>query len=69
MQRVEFKTDVRNERTRAALLSLGAAFEGIARKHMILPSGTRDSAWFAIVNDDWPAVRTRLLERVGNAAA
>ncbi len=39
LQRVEFKTDRRNERTRGALLALGAQFEGIARKHMMLPNG------------------------------
>ena len=48
LRRVEFKTDARNERTRGALLALGAQFEGIFRKHMILPSGSRDSAWYAV---------------------
>ena len=57
LQRVEFKTDARNLRTRGALLALGAQFEGIFRKHMILPSGPRDSAWYAIVDDDWPDVK------------
>ena len=60
LQRVEFKTDARNQRTRGALLALGAQFEGIFRKHMILPTGPRDSAWYAIVEDDWPAVKERL---------
>jgi N-acetyltransferase len=64
LQRVEFKSDVRNQRTRGALLALGAKFEGIARKHMMLPSGTRDSAWYAITDDDWPAVRARLEARL-----
>jgi aminoglycoside 6'-N-acetyltransferase len=57
LRRVEFKTDARNLRTRGALLALGACFEGIFRKHMILPSGPRDSAWYAIVDDDWPDVK------------
>ena len=65
--RVEFKTDARNLRTRGALLALGARFEGIARKHMVVGAGVRDSAWYAIVDDDWPAVKERLLARVGNA--
>ncbi len=60
LQRVEFKTDVRNERARGGLLAIGAQFEGIFRKHMILPSGPRDSAWYAITEDDWPAVKERL---------
>ena len=64
LQRVEFKTDARNERTRGALLALGAQFEGIARKHMMLPSGPRDSAWYAVTEDDWPAVRERLERRL-----
>jgi RimJ/RimL family protein N-acetyltransferase len=64
LQRVEFKTDARNLRTRGALLALGAQFEGIFRKHMILPSGPRDSAWYAIVEDDWPALKERLLTRI-----
>ena len=64
LQRVEFKTDARNERTRGALLALGAQFEGIARKHMMLPTGPRDSAWYAVTEDDWPDVKARLLSRI-----
>ena len=64
MQRVEFKTDARNHQTRGSLLALGARFEGIARKHMMLPSGPRDSAWYAITDDDWPSVRSRLEGRL-----
>ena len=60
--RVEFKTDARNLRVRGALLGVGATFEGIFRKHMILPDSVRDSAWYAIVDDDWPRVK-ELLER------
>jgi len=69
LQRVEFKTDARNLRTRGALLALGARFEGVFRKHMMLPSGPRDSAWYAIVDDEWPAVKERLLGRVDAAQA
>ena len=68
VQRVEFKTDARNLRTRGALLALGARFEGIFRKHMVLPAGPRDSAWYAITDDDWPAVRERLHRRLSAAA-
>jgi N-acetyltransferase len=64
LQRVEFKTDRRNERTRGALLALGAQFEGIARKHMMLPTGPRDSAWYAFTEDDWPEAKARLLWRL-----
>jgi RimJ/RimL family protein N-acetyltransferase len=69
MHRVEFKTDARNLRTRGALLALGARFEGISRKHMLLPSGPRDSAWYAIVDDDWLSVRSRLLRRMDELGA
>jgi len=64
LQRVEFKTDARNLRTRGSLLALGARFEGIFRKHMLLPTGPRDSAWYAITDDDWPAVKGRLERRL-----
>ncbi len=64
-QRVEFKTDALNERSRAALLRLGAREEGIFRKHMLTGSGrVRDSVYFSIVDDEWPAVKARLRARL-----
>jgi len=64
--RVEFKTDARNERSRAALAALPAEFEGIFRKHMLVRGGERrDSAWYAVIDDDWPAVKANLLRRLG----
>ena len=62
--RVEFKTDARNLRVRGALLGIGASFEGIFRKHMVLPDSIRDSAWYSIVDDDWPAVKQLLLAKI-----
>ena len=63
--RVEFKTDARNERARRALAALPAQFEGVFRKHMLVRGGElRDSAWYAIVDDDWPAVRANLERRL-----
>ena len=63
--RVEFKTDALNTRARAALESLPAQFEGISRKHMLVRDGTvRDSAWYAVTDDDWPEVRANLERRV-----
>ena len=63
--RVEFKTDARNERSRRALESLGCRFDGIFPKHMLVQGGdVRDSAWYSIVDDDWPGVRERLRARV-----
>lgn len=58
--RVQFKTDARNLRVRGALLGIGASFEGIFRKHMVLADSIRDSAWYAIVDDDWPAAKALL---------
>jgi RimJ/RimL family protein N-acetyltransferase len=63
--RVEFKTDSRNELARGALLAIGAGFEGIFRDHMIMPDGPlRHSAWFAVTVEDWPVVRARLEARL-----
>jgi RimJ/RimL family protein N-acetyltransferase len=62
--RVEFKTDARNLRVRGALLGIGATFEGIFRKHMVLPDSIRDSAWYAILDDDWPAVKALLEQKI-----
>jgi RimJ/RimL family protein N-acetyltransferase len=66
--RVEFKTDARNLRVRGALLGVGASFEGIFRKHMILPDSIRDSAWYAVVDDDWPRVKAMLEEKIARHA-
>jgi RimJ/RimL family protein N-acetyltransferase len=64
-RRVEFKTDAANDRARAALEALGATFEGVHRKHMLVREGeNRDSAWYSVVDDDWPAVRARLEKRL-----
>jgi RimJ/RimL family protein N-acetyltransferase len=62
--RVEFKTDARNLRVRGALLGVGASFDGIFRKHMILPDSIRDSAWYSIVDDDWPRVKAMLEAKI-----
>jgi RimJ/RimL family protein N-acetyltransferase len=60
-RRVEFKTDSRNERSRAALLGIGATFEGIFRNHMVMPDGPmRHSAYYSVIDDEWPDVRARL---------
>ena len=67
--RVEFKTDARNERARAALAALPSTFEGIFRKHMLMYGGRwRDSAWYAITDDDWPEARVQLEQRVRSQA-
>ncbi|MBI2763029.1 MAG: GNAT family N-acetyltransferase [Chloroflexi bacterium] len=64
--RVEFKTDARNDRSRAALLGIGATFEGIFRRHMIMPTGPlRDSAFYSVIAEDWPAVKAHLASALG----
>jgi RimJ/RimL family protein N-acetyltransferase len=60
-RRVEFKTDSNNEASRTALLGIGATFEGIFRKHIVMPGdGVRHSAWYSILDEEWPAVRAGL---------
>ena len=63
--RVELKTDARNERSRGAMAALPAQFEGIHRKHMLVRGGRRrDSAWYSVLDDEWPVVRANLLRRL-----
>ena len=64
--RIELKTDARNAQSRAAILKLGAEFEGILRNQFIMPDGhLRGSAVYSITPDQWPEISTRLLERIG----
>jgi RimJ/RimL family protein N-acetyltransferase len=63
--RVEFKTESTNARSRAALAALPAEFEGVFRKHMLVRGGERrDSAWYAVIDDDWPEVKASLERRL-----
>lgn len=63
--RVELKTDARNERSRTAIAALPAQFEGVLRKHMIVPDvGQRDTAYFSVLDEEWPTVRTNLERRL-----
>jgi RimJ/RimL family protein N-acetyltransferase len=59
--RVVFKTEVLNEKSRAALARIGAVEEGIFRKHLLTRSGrARDMIYYAILEEEWPGVKTRL---------
>ena len=70
MNRVEFKTDARNERSRAALVRIGATEEGIFRSHMVMPDGhLRDSVYYSIVAPEGPGVRRRLEQRLAAGAS
>lgn len=63
--RVEFKTDARNERSRAALAAIPAQFEGVLRNHMmVFGVGRRDSAYFSVIDSEWPEVRKNLQSRL-----
>lgn len=59
-RRVEWKCDALNERSRRAALRLGFRFEGVFRQHMIIKGRNRDTAWYALLDGDWPRVRSNL---------
>jgi len=64
--RVELKTDALNEKSRAAILRIGAKQEGVFRNHVICHDGRiRNSVYFSITREDWPEVRQRLKEKLG----
>ncbi|MBA3301035.1 MAG: GNAT family N-acetyltransferase, partial [Thermoleophilaceae bacterium] len=61
-RRLEWKTDARNERSRRAALRFGFTFEGIFRQHMVVKDENRDTAWFSMLDSEWPAVRAAFKE-------
>jgi N-acetyltransferase len=64
--RVELKTDELNERSRNAILRIGANQEGIFRKHVLCTDGRqRNSVWFSIIDSEWPQVKASLEEKIG----
>ncbi|HLF03211.1 MAG TPA: GNAT family protein [Anaerolineales bacterium] len=59
--RVQFRTDLRNERSQRAIERLGAVREAVFRKYTIMPDGhQRSSAFYSIIDDEWPSVKARL---------
>ncbi len=59
--RVELKTDVLNEKSRNAILRIGAKQEGIFRNHVVCSTGrVRDSVWFSVIEREWPEVKAAL---------
>jgi len=63
--RVVWHTDIYNERSQAAIARLGATREGVLRKHKIRKDGSwRDTVQYAMTDDDWPAAKARLTERL-----
>ncbi|HEX7597054.1 MAG TPA: GNAT family protein [Polyangia bacterium] len=59
--RVQIKTDLRNERSQRAIERIGAVREGVLRNHMILPDGAvRSSVYYSVLLEEWPGVKQRL---------
>ncbi len=56
-RRYEWKCDARNEPSRRAALRLGFTFEGIFRQHMIIKGQNRDTAWFSVIDQEWPLLK------------
>lgn len=57
IRRLEWKCDALNAASRSAARRFGFSFEGVFRKHMIVKGRSRDTAWFSIIDDDWPRLR------------
>jgi len=63
--RVELKTDALNQKSRSAILRIGAKEEGTLRRHLITWTGrVRDTVYFSILDDEWPAVRAKFEEKL-----
>jgi hypothetical protein len=56
-RRLEWKCDAQNARSRRAAERLGFTFEGVFRQHMVVKGRNRDSAWFSVIDREWPTVR------------
>lgn len=68
-ERVQLKTDGRNLQSQAAISKLGAKFEGVLRKHMIMMDGfVRDTVMYSITREEWPEVKAGLQRRIDQAA-
>ncbi len=69
MVRVQFKTDIRNERSQQSLEKLGATREGVLRRSAIMPDGViRDTALYSILDHEWAAVKMQLEQRLAQHA-
>jgi RimJ/RimL family protein N-acetyltransferase len=58
-RRFEWKCDSRNEPSRRAALRFGFSFEGIFRQHMVVKGRNRDTAWYAMLDHEWPGLKAR----------
>ena len=67
--RVEFKTDSRNEKSRTALARIGAVEEGAFRAHMVMPDGAlRTSVYFSVIASEWPGLKARLGQKLARSS-
>ena len=67
LNRIELKTDARNERSQKAVTRLGAQWEGIFRRHMVMPDGhIRDTVYFSVIREEWPQAKAGLLARLAS---
>jgi len=70
LNRIELKTDARNERSQKAIARLGAQREGLFRRHMVMPDGhIRDTVYFSVIREEWPEVKAGLLPRLASFGA
>lgn len=70
LNRIELKTDARNERSQKAIARLGAQREGLFRRHMVMPDGhIRDTVYFSVIREEWPEVKAGLLARLASFGA
>ena len=68
--RVELKTDALNQKSRNAILRIGAKDEGTLRKHLVTWTGRiRDSVYFSILDSEWPEVKARLEDRLARSTS
>ena len=66
--RIELKTDVLNEKSRRAILRIGAREEGILRSHQVTDNGrVRDTVYYSVIAPEWPAVKADLERKLGRA--
>jgi len=64
-RRVEWKCDALNEASRRAALRLGFTYEGTFRQHMIVKGKNRDTAWFSLLDGEWPGAKAALEDALG----
>jgi RimJ/RimL family protein N-acetyltransferase len=66
--RVELKTDALNQKSRNAILRIGAKEEGTLRRHLITHTGrVRDTVYFSILDNEWPEVKAKLEDRISTS--